>query len=524
VFGRTVGANCVGAVYQTVNTVPNIVFDIVAGGLLSALVIPILAPALHSGDLRTASRLVSAMLCWVLVVLVAATALVVVFAGPITRALLGSSPCAGAGALGIRMLDVFAPQLIFYGIGVVLGGALQAGERFAWPALAPLLSSTVVVAAYLAYGALSSPTVAVARLSRTDELILSVGTTVGVVVLAMCLVPAAWRLGLRPRLTLRFPAGVASSVRRAAWAGSLTLAAQQAATVVMLRLANSGAERGTVVVVTLAQSVYLLPWAVLSVPVATSLFPRLSAAWNAADRAVATQLAQTGVQAVSALAAIGTALLVACAGPVAELLLDRRSPAWHAFGPTIAIFGGGLLGWSVVALLARVLYATRRVGLAATAQVVGWLVTIGLDVLLAGRMEERHRAVALALGNGVGVSVAAGLLLVACHRAEVLSNARRTGLDLARAVLAAVAGGAAGRAVAPLVPGDGSSAALARAALSALVAVAVAVAVLGSLDRSLLGVLRQLRRPAPSATANSRTSVNSSTGMTGGTSMDGGIG
>ena len=55
------------------------------------------------------------------------------------------------------MLVVFAPQVVFYGLGVVLGGALQAAERFTWPALAPLLSSATVIAAYLIYGALAAP-------------------------------------------------------------------------------------------------------------------------------------------------------------------------------------------------------------------------------------------------------------------------------------------------------------------------------------------------------------------------------
>ena len=69
-FGRTVSASCVGSVYQTANTIPNIVFDLVAGGMLSALVVPIMAPAFAAGDRDRAGRLASALLTWAVIVLV----------------------------------------------------------------------------------------------------------------------------------------------------------------------------------------------------------------------------------------------------------------------------------------------------------------------------------------------------------------------------------------------------------------------------------------------------------------------
>ncbi len=74
--------------------------------------------------------------------------MLIALAGPISHLLLGGQQCAGSLALGARMLVVFAPQVVFYGLGVVLGGVLQSAERFTWPALAPLLSSLVVIVAY----------------------------------------------------------------------------------------------------------------------------------------------------------------------------------------------------------------------------------------------------------------------------------------------------------------------------------------------------------------------------------------
>ena len=67
VFARTVGSSCVGVVYQTANTIPNIVFDIVAGGTLAALVVPLVAPPLAAAIDRGAGRTVSALLTWAVV-------------------------------------------------------------------------------------------------------------------------------------------------------------------------------------------------------------------------------------------------------------------------------------------------------------------------------------------------------------------------------------------------------------------------------------------------------------------------
>jgi putative peptidoglycan lipid II flippase len=192
----------------------------------------------------------------------------------------GAAACDGAVDTGTRMLLVFLPQVVLYGIGLVLAGVLQAHHRFLGPALAPLLSSLVVITAYLAYAA-QDPSGRLAELTRTQELTLSVGTTLGVAVLSLGLLVPLRRAGIPLRPGLRFPPGVAARARGLAGAGVAALAAQQVALVVALRLAGGG-DPGSVVVFTLATALFLLPWAVLAVPVATSAFPLLSA--RAAER------------------------------------------------------------------------------------------------------------------------------------------------------------------------------------------------------------------------------------------------
>src|SRR5213078_3042506 len=126
-------------------------------------------------------------------------------------ALLAPGRSAAEQAVGAGMLRIFAPQLPLYGVGIVLTGVLQAHHRFAWPVIAPLLSSLTVIAAYLTFAAVEPGHAVIPGVSRSGELILSVGTTLGVVVLSLCLVPPVYALRLPWRATFTFDRGQARS-------------------------------------------------------------------------------------------------------------------------------------------------------------------------------------------------------------------------------------------------------------------------------------------------------------------------
>ena len=135
VFSHSVGATCVGSVYQSVNAVPNVLFEIAAGGVLAAVAVPLVAGALARGDRIEADHTASALLTWVVVVLVPLGLVVALAAEPIARGLLGvGDTCPGAVGLGADLLRVFAIQIPLYGVGIVLGGVLQSHHRFVAPA------------------------------------------------------------------------------------------------------------------------------------------------------------------------------------------------------------------------------------------------------------------------------------------------------------------------------------------------------------------------------------------------------
>ncbi|SCX54071.1 putative peptidoglycan lipid II flippase [Klenkia marina] len=502
VFTNTVGAGSTADTYLAANNVPNIVFEVVAGGALASLVVPMLAGGIAAGDREQVRRTASALLGWTLVVLVPLAVLLALLARPIADALLGDDAADPAKAeLAARFLLVFAPQVVLYGIGIVLTGVLQAHRRFAGPALAPLLSSVVVAGAYLTFAGIGGSR-DVGELSRPAELVLGVGTTLGVVALAGCLlVPLRrLRLGLRPRL--RFPVGAAPRVRRLALAGVITLLGQQVVAVVAIRLANAGGvPDGTQTVYFAGMTLFLLPWAALAVPLATSAYPGLAERAAQGDDAGFRRLLAPVVALVLVTSALAVAVLVAVAGPVSRVFFATEVDKAQMLAPTVVAFVPGLVGYGLVAVLTRALYA-RGLWRSPTVCVAGgWSVAVVADVVLAGLLPAQDRSLALALGHTLGVTVAgAGLLVVVARVAGAGSLAGLVRLG-GPAVLGAVAGGAAGLAVAralgadPVPPGGVLAAVGTGAAAGAVVVLVAAAVIMGTARRPLRAALAGLRGP-----------------------------
>ena len=485
VLTRTLGTGCVGDAYQSANQLPNVVFEVVAGGALASLVVPLVARAVAAGDREAAGRTTSALLTWTVLVLTPLALLGVLVAPALLQALAGAHPACGQPLLetGARMLRVFLPQVVLYGVGIVLAGVLQAHRRFLGPALAPLLSSVVVIGCYLAYALQGR--VELAHLGTARELTLSVGTTVGVAALSLALLVPLRRCGLVLRPTLSFPPGVAARARSLALAGVAGLAAQQVALVVALRLANGG-QRGDVVVFFTVTAVFLLPATVLAVPLATSAFPVLSAHAATGDDAAYAEVVGSALRGVVVLSLGATAALVAVAGPAAAVLglgapgADRVEALRQA---TVA-FAPGLLGYGLLALVGRALYSRGDGRTPAVATVVGWLTVAVIDLALAPL--PLPRVVALGIGNSVGLTVAGGLLVLGLRRVAPLPGALRTllsGLVAAAAVTTA--------AVLLPLPTPGSVAAgLAEAVGLAALVGATYLAAMAALDPASLRALR----------------------------------
>jgi len=501
VFSQSIGAGCLGTAYVTANQVPNLIYELVLGGALTSAMVPVLARSAERAGSEPAEKarvgqITSALLTWSVVILVPLSLAIAVAAGPIATLLNPVNPnahCPRADVIATTtsMLEVFAPQALLYGLSVVLYGLLQAYRRFAGPTIGPAVSSLVLIAAYLSFVPLAKG-LPLARLPVAAELVLSVGTTLGVAALVVVGVLPTKRLRLRLRPTLRFPPGVARQASGLAMVGVVELIVIDLASLVVIALANGRGETGAIVLFNYASQVFNAVAAVLALSIVTSAFPVLSAR----DGPVFARTCAGSTRAVLLMSWLATAAMAAIAVPAAHVLA-RQPDQVPELVEGFALFAPGIAGTAVVANLARVMLAIGRLKVAAAALAGSWGVVIVADVVLAELAPARLIVAALALGNTIGQTVVAVPLIAVTRRICGRAAVEGTG----HAMLAGLAAGAVGAGVGVAVSLAGSGGGKLLAGAVALAAAACATVAFGAvaflLDRGdLRAVARQVRRVA----------------------------
>lgn len=441
VLAAVVGTTYLGNTYQAANSVPNLVFELFAAGALQAVLVPELIEmtARRGGD---AGRQLAAM---VLGGLLAAFAVVVVV-GAVVAPLVARLLFAGAPDavhddqvwLGTVFLWVFLPQVLFYAGGMVATAALNASDRFAVPAFAPALNNLVVIAAYLVFWWMRDGKEPSLHLTPAEVAVLAGGTTLGVVVFTSAPVASAVRQGLlhRPRLH-RHDRDLRRLARKGAWAGAF-LGLVQVLLVVALVLGNTVEGGGTIY--QLGFTYFLLPHALVAVPVLTALYPSMSRAFGGADAPAYLGLVRRGVQATCVLALPAVAAMLTLAEPIARLTLFGESAgAVDAVAATIVAFAPGLVPYGLFLLLTRAVYARGDARTPTIVHLFAAAVGVTAMVLATVILHGDARIAGLAAGHSLAYVVAFVVLAVGLWRdmgGESLARLRIVGGALASAVVA----------------------------------------------------------------------------------------
>jgi putative peptidoglycan lipid II flippase len=447
VFSQTVGATCLGSAYTTANQVPNLVYELVLGGAMASVMVPVLARSAERSTTDPAakaevSRIASALLTWTLVILVPLSLLVGLGAGPIAALLNPSNPSAHCLrpdmiAATATMLRVFAPQAVLYGLSVVLFGLLQAHRRFAGYALAPLVSSLVLITAFLVFAPVGKG-VPLGRLPVSAELILAIGTTLGVVALVVVALVPARRLDLRLRPTLKFPPGIARRASGLVLVGLAEMVVQEISVIAVITLANGRGSTGALVIIGYVSQVFNSLNAVLALSIVVSTFPVLSAR----DGSEFDRTCAGSTRAVVLASCLGMAVIGAVTIPAAHVLATEPSQVTQLILGFV-LFAPGLVAVGVIANLTRALLALGRLKIAAFALAGSGLLVLLFEVVLAELAPARLVVAALALGNTIGSTGAAIPLVLVTRRIRGRAAVQGVG----RATLAGLAAGVAGAAV-----------------------------------------------------------------------------
>lgn len=377
-LGRSVHAD----VFNVANSLPNMLYILLAGGVFNAVLVPQLVRALRNdpdrGDAYT-SRVVTVaglFLVAVTVVLVVAAPLIVDLVAPTYDGAVRDS--------AVAFTRFCLPQVFFYGMFVLVGQILNARGSFGpmmWAPIANNVIAVVVVLVYIVgYGQAEGAEV-MGGYSQGQELLLGIGSTLGIAVQLLILVPYLRRAGFRytPRLDLR-GSGLGHTLRLGIWT-VLFVIVNQIAYVVVQRLATSGASAaadGTgFTVYSNSFLVVMVPHSIITVSLATAMLPRLSAHAAAEDRpALAGSLSSTLRLALVVIVPF-VALLPVIAPDLARVVFAHGAAAEggvDAYVPTLSLFGLGILFFTFHYLVLRGFYAMEQnravffvqVGVAAT--------------------------------------------------------------------------------------------------------------------------------------------------------------
>ncbi len=402
--------------YNIANTMPNILYELVLGGVLSSVFVPVVVEQLRTRKPKDADEAVSAMATTAMVLLVALSALTVVAAPWVIKlfTLRVSGPEAvQQQELATFFLRFFAPQIAFYGYAAIAGGLLNAHHRFAVPMFAPILNNLVVIATFLAFAATfgSSASDAAVVDDLGAKLLLALGTTGGVAAMALAHWPYVRRLPsrLRFRPDFRHPA-----VRKLAGLSTWTLGyvvANQVGLGIGLVLAN-GVQGGPTAFFT-AFAFFQLPYGIAAVSVMTALSPRMAAqAVDGDDRAFAASVAG-GVRALGLVMLPATAAYLALAKPLLSTLLEHgvvSADSSELLARMLQMFAFGLLPFSLFLLFLRAFYARQDARTPMLVNLALNAVFIGATVALFPSLDVRGLALAHSLCYLAGAALAGRLL------------------------------------------------------------------------------------------------------------------
>ncbi len=411
------GIAVLGDTYQRTNQVSNLLFELLAGGMLFAVLVPTFVSQIHSAAGRDVGRFAGALATRAAVGMGVVAVVGLLAARPLVELLTAGAPAESRDAqvaLGVFLLWFVLPQLVLYVVGSVASAVLQADQRFVATSIAPALNSVVVTATMVAFASVHD-TERGMDLTTGEKVLLGGGTLLGTTVMTVLPLIAAWRAGygLRPRWALA--AGeLRPLLRRGLWAAGHVGLNQ---VLVLCTVVLLGQVEGGVIAYQTAFTFFLLPHALLAHPIFTALYPRLSRNGDAGESAAFAADLARGLRSMVALLLPAAVILASVAEPGLSLAqvgqLDAEGVRLVASG--LAAYLVGVAGYSTFFLLTRASYS---LGDARRPTIVNAWVTIATVIGLATAsvaFEGRDLLVAFGL-----VTAAAGTVgSVALHRSVV---------------------------------------------------------------------------------------------------------
>ncbi|PZU42634.1 MAG: murein biosynthesis integral membrane protein MurJ [Arsenicicoccus sp.] len=364
VLAAALGVGLFADAYNTVNTLPNIVYELLLGGVLTSVIVPLLVHAQErdrDDGVAYAQRLATIAMTGLVVMTVVA-----MLAAPLLTSLLNLDEDPDQYRVATWLARILLVEIVFYGLGAFAQAILNSRGIFGPPAWAPVLNNVVVIATGVAFLLASGLGASPEPRSIAPGLVwlLGIGTVLGIALQAMVLVPLLRKAGvpLRPRWGLR-DTGLREAGALGLWVIGY-VAVSQIGVVVALRIANAAQREGGLgsTAFQYASLLFQMPYGIIGVALLTALVPRMSRAAArkdvpgvVEDLSLGTRLSALGLLPV-------TALLTVLGPPLGILAFARGNTSLdeaQAIGTALAVGAFGLLPMAVTLLQLRVFYAMK---------------------------------------------------------------------------------------------------------------------------------------------------------------------
>jgi putative peptidoglycan lipid II flippase len=494
VLGYVLGQTALSDAYLIANETPNIVYDLLLGGLLSATLVPLFSTFVETDDDDATNVILT-----VSVTLMAALTLVAVVAAPLIFGLYSVNVADGVDPelyrqVGTTLARIFLIQIFFYGLVGLANAFLNSRRRFFAAAWSPILPNLIIIAFLLS---LPNPGAADWQLEQvlSDDRLrwtLGLGATVGIASMAAVLVPAMFATGFRfrPRFEFGHPA-VRKLVSLSLWTFGFVVA-NQVALLVVRNLAEPGSSDASAYIN--AFTFFVLPHGLLAVSIATTFQPEMSRSVARRDRAGFVEQASLGVRMTALLTIPAGVGIFVLRQPIIGALLQRgefNAADADAAQRALAGLALGLGAFSIYMFVLRGFYAHKDTK---TPFVIN-VVENSLNIVLAIVLVDRYGVL------GLGLAFALAYVVSSVWAMQILGykvpgfSVRATLRSLAPMILAAVVMAEVVWLVTQPVGGNTGTDAMLRLAIGGIVGVVTYGAVLWVLRvPELDAVRRRLRR------------------------------
>lgn len=434
VLAATLGTAVVSNAYTVASALPNWIYELFLGGIFYSIFIPILIERITNHGEEDAQALTNALFTVALPLLAVVAVVGVVFAEPLVSLATDwssaeeLSPEKARETLEISVLifRIFILQLILYGINTIATGVLQSHRHFFLPTFAPVFNNLIIITSFGAYALLED------RNQTLAIYVLAIGATLGVAVMALCLVPTMLRLGYKPRIQFGHPA-LAYAARLA---GPMLILV--AASVGLQAVANFFATKfNAAPQLGFAFVIFSLPYGIFVVAIATALMPELSEQHSRGDLEGYRDTFSFGLRLVSFMVVPSTIGMFVLAKPIVGLLYERGrfdAQDTQTVAALLQAYAVGLLGYGVYFLLVRAFYSQQNTKTPALLNVVLFVLYTAFVYVLS----QEIKLIGVVLALSVTYTILAVLGLMAMRRRIKRIDGRRLLRSLAKILASGV--------------------------------------------------------------------------------------